>query len=163
MSVQNKSIKKSFREFFLPWLSPAGAILVLICFFLPWLEVRCSGKKIIGSGLAFANKAFPLWAIPMFALLIILLFVWYQKGLSLKWFKIGSIVLASFGLSMMILTYIGIEKKLNGFIVRKIASHQIKVGLIGTVIGFIFIILSALAIKTYKISYESDGIGKQSF
>ena len=152
MDKMNKPPKKAFREYFLPWLSPAGAILILICFFLPWLEVRCSGKKIIGSGFTFADKAFPLWLIPIFAFFIILLFFWYQKGLPLKWFKIGTILFASLGLIMMILTYIAMEQKLSGFIIRKITSHQIKVGLIGTVFGFVFMILTAFGIKRKKTS-----------
>jgi len=150
MNRTKNQLKSSFREYFIGWLSPSGAILILTCFFLPWLEVRCSGKKIIGSGLTFANQAFPLWSIPILALVVILLFIWYQRGLPLKWFRIGSIVSASFGLFIMVLTYIGIEKKLSGFIIRKITSHQIKIGLIGTVIGFVLVIISSLLSKNRK-------------
>ena len=32
------------------FLSPAGAGLVLICFFLPWVRVSCAGKEMIISG-----------------------------------------------------------------------------------------------------------------
>lgn len=147
MSDQNNSSQNSFRSLILPWFSPAGAVLVIICFFLPWLEVRCSGKKIIGSGLTFANKAFPLWAILVFAVIVLLLFVWLKRGLSLKWFKLGTIFSASFGLFMMILTYWGIEKKLSGFFVRKIINHEVKIGLIGTLIGFIVTIIAAALSK----------------
>lgn len=127
-----------------------GATLILICFFLPWLEVHCSGKKIIGSGLTFAQKAAPLWLIPAFAILVLLLFVWYWKGLSLNWFKILLVSLAALGIVMLVFTYIAIEQKLSGFVVRRITSHQIKSGLIGTAIGFVLIIISAIGLRTSR-------------
>lgn len=151
---QIMSSKSDSKISFLPWLTPAGALVILICFFLPWLEVHCSGKKIIGSGFTFAQEAVPLWLIPLFAVLALLLFFWYLKGLSLKWFKILLVSLAGLGILMMIFTYISIEQKLSGFLVRRITSHQIKSGLIGTVIGFLLIILSAFGIRAPKSSTE---------
>jgi hypothetical protein len=142
----------SSRSSLVVWLSPAGAIVILICFFLPWLEVHCSGKKIIGSGFAFAQKAAPLWLIPAFAILVLLLFVWHRKGLSLKWFKIFLVSLAAMGILMLVFTYISIEQKLSGFIVRRITSHQIKNGLIGTVVGFVLIVISAVSLRTSRKS-----------
>ena len=132
------------------WLSPAGATIILICFFLPWLEVSCSGKKIIGSGLTFAQKAAPLWLIPAFAILVLLLSVWYWKGLSLSWFKILLVSLAVLGIVMLVFTYISIEQKLSGFVVKRITSHQIKSGIIGTAIGFLLVIASALGLRTSR-------------
>jgi hypothetical protein len=129
------------------WLSPAGAFIILVCFFLPWLEVSCSGKKIIGSGLYFAQKAAPLWLIPAFAVLVLLLFIWYRRGLSLAWFKVLLITLAALGIVMLVFTYISIEQKLSAFVVKRITSHQIKGGLIGTWIGFVLVILSALGVR----------------
>ncbi|HEX9972028.1 MAG TPA: hypothetical protein VGD14_08160 [bacterium] len=146
--IQNKFSRRSL----LSWLSPAGATLILFCFFLPWLEVHCSGKKIIGSGFDFAQKAAPLWLIPAFAMLVLLLFVWYWKGLSLKWFKIFLVSLAAMGILMLVFTYISIEQKLSGFIVRRITSHQIKNGLIGTVVGFVLIVISAVGLRTSRKS-----------
>lgn len=140
----------SSRSSLLAWLSPAGSVIILVCFFLPWLEVSCSGKKIIGSGLYFAQKAAPLWLIPAFAVLVLLLFIWYWKGLSLTWFKILLMTLAALGILMLVFTYIAIEQKLSGFVVRKITSHEIKSGLIGTAIGFVLIILSALEVRAAR-------------
>ena len=145
-----KTNNNSSKSGLLLWLSPAGATLILICFFLPWLEVSCSGKKIIGSGLTFAQKAAPLWLIPAFAILVLLLSVWYWKGLSLNWFKILSVILAVLGILMLIFTYISIEQKLSGFVVKRITSHQIKSGIIGTAIGFLLVIASALGLRTSR-------------
>ncbi|MDZ7265518.1 MAG: hypothetical protein ONB16_13130, partial [candidate division KSB1 bacterium] len=92
MEQQNTN---SSRSSLMAWLSPTGAVIILVCFFLPWLEVSCSGKKIIGSGLTFAQKAAPLWLIPAFAILVLLLFLWYWKGLSITWFKVLLMTLAA--------------------------------------------------------------------
>ncbi len=140
----------SSRSSLLAWLSPAGAIIILVCFFLPWLEVSCSGKKIVGSGFYFAQKAAPLWLIPAFAVLVLLLVIWYWKGLSLTWFKVMLMTLAALGILMLVFTYISIEQKLSGFVVRRITSHQIKSGLIGTGIGFVLVILSALGVRASR-------------
>ncbi len=129
------------------WLSPAGAIIILVCFFLPWLEVSCSGKKIIGSGFAFAQKAAPLWLIPAIAMLVLLLFFWQRSGLPLSLFKSLLIILAGLGIGLLVVTYISVEQKLDGFFLKRITSHQIKTGLIGTAVGFVMVFLSALWVR----------------
>ena len=136
MATQKKSL-------LLSWLSPAGAFIVLISFFLPWLEVHCSGKKILGSGFTFANKEFLLWFIPISALLVILLYVLYRRGLSSGWYKTGVILLAGLGVAMLMLVYFSIEQKMSGFIVKLITNHQIKIGLISTLVGFLLIFISS--------------------
>ncbi len=144
--LENSSTKNTLAA----WLSPAGAALILVCFFLPWLEVHCSGKKIIGSGLFFAQKAAPLWLIPAFAVLVILFFILHRKGLSLTWFKILIMGLAALGIVMLVFTYMTIEQKLSGFIVKRITNYQIKSGLFGTAIGFLLVIISALGMRTAR-------------
>lgn len=126
------------------WLSLTGAIVILACFFLPWLEVSGSGKKIIGSGFTFAQQAAPLWLIPAIAMLILLLFVWQRSGLPLSLFKGLLLILAGLGIAMLVVTYISVEQKLGGFFVKRITSHQIKTGLIGTAVGFVLVFLSAI-------------------
>ena len=142
------AFKKNIRVSLLPFLSPSGLLIVLICFFIPWLEVKCSGKKIIGSGLTFAQEEAALWLIPIFALLGLIIFFWYKKGLSIKKYKIGSILSACLGLFMMIAIYISIEQKLNGFIIKRITNYQIKFGLIATIFGFLLTIFSTLFSKS---------------
>ena len=146
MKNQNGPLKKSI----LPWLSPAGAFIILICFFLPWLEVKCSGKKILGTGFTFANEATPLWLIPIIALLVMLLYILYRNGLSLNWYRIGNLIAAGLGIVMMVLTYISIEQKLSGFFIKRITSYQIKFGLPGTLIGLLLIFVSPLLLKNKR-------------
>jgi hypothetical protein len=138
------SAKNNVKGLMGPWFSVAGAIIIAISFFLPWLQVKCSGKTITGSGFIFAQDEPLLYLILGCALLIILFFILFRKGLALIWFRIGAIFAAGLGLFMMIMTYISIEQKLSGFIVKRLTSHQIKPGLLGTIIGFLIVIISAL-------------------
>ncbi len=153
------SENRSFRNMILPWFSPAGAIIVVICFFAPWLEVRCSGKKIIGSGFTFAQDEMLLWMVPGFALIILALFLILRKDESMRGLKVSVIIFASLGLLMMVMTYLSIEQKLSGFIVKRITSYQIKIGLPGTLLGYFISIAAVLFItprRTDKSVNEKD-------
>ncbi len=44
------------------WLTPAGAGVTVLCFFLPWMKVSCSGTRSL-SGYDLANHAGLLWVI----------------------------------------------------------------------------------------------------
>ena len=50
----------------------SAALFVLLCFFLPWLQVSCAGLKDSASGLDLAREASPsLWIIPFLMLAVI--------------------------------------------------------------------------------------------
>ncbi len=50
----------------------SAALFVLLCFFLPWLQVSCAGLKDSASGLDLAREASPsLWIIPFVMLAVI--------------------------------------------------------------------------------------------
>lgn len=62
-------------------VSVSAAIFVLICFFLPWVQVSCLGVKESASGLDLARGGDRhLWFVPLFMLAIIFLgtarFIW---------------------------------------------------------------------------------------
>lgn len=151
MTEQNK-----FKSLIVPWLSPAGALMVLVCFFVPWLEVRCSGKKIIGSGFSFAADEFLLWLIPVCALLTLIVFWWLRNRTSVIGLKIGLITTAALGILMMVMTYLSIEQKMSGFIVRTLTNYHIKPGLLGTILGFIIIIAAAIFSKPPVKEQETE-------
>jgi hypothetical protein len=47
------------------------AAFILLCFFLPWLQVSCAGIKDSASGLDFARESSSLWIIPLMMLAIL--------------------------------------------------------------------------------------------
>ena len=50
----------------------SAAAFVLLCFFLPWLQVSCAGLKDSASGLDLARESSPsLWIIPFMMLVIL--------------------------------------------------------------------------------------------
>jgi hypothetical protein len=59
-------------------LTLSTAAFILVCFFLPWLQVSCAGMKDSVSGLDLARETSPsLWILPLMMLAIL--------GLGLSW------------------------------------------------------------------------------
>jgi len=53
----------------------SAAIIVLVCFFLPWVQVSCAGAKDTLSGLGLARQDDPLlWLVPL-AMCAVLIFI----------------------------------------------------------------------------------------
>jgi hypothetical protein len=51
----------------------SAAIIVLVCFFLPWEQVSCGGERDTLTGLDLARHGHPeLWFIPLFVALVLL-------------------------------------------------------------------------------------------
>lgn len=67
-------------------VSVSAAIFVLICFFLPWVEVSCGGAKDSASGFDLAREGDgELWLIPLFMLAFITL------GVTQLWQKLPAV------------------------------------------------------------------------
>jgi hypothetical protein len=57
----------------------SGAIIVLVCFFLPWLQVSCAGAQDSLSGFNLARQEEPLlWLIPL-SMCAVLVFVLIRR------------------------------------------------------------------------------------
>jgi len=55
-------------------LTLSTAAFILLCFFLPWLQVSCAGIKDSASGLDLARETSPsLWILPLMMLAILVL------------------------------------------------------------------------------------------
>lgn len=120
------------------WIALVGAVIVLACFFIPWVKVSFGvGKKIL-SGLGFAGQDFRIWFVPVMAGCVIVSFFLNLIG-RLKWFRIITAAFGFLGLVWMVFTYLAIEQELGKFFVKLITSHRIEIGFLGTVIGFIII------------------------
>jgi len=54
-------------------VTTAAALIVLICFFLPWIQVSCGGTRDTASGVDLARGgSYGLWLIPLLMLLLLL-------------------------------------------------------------------------------------------
>src|SRR5581483_155065 len=59
----------------------SAALIVLVCFFLPWEQVSCGGAKDTLSGLDLARHDHALlWLVPLLMLAVILVGVLRQRG-----------------------------------------------------------------------------------
>lgn len=68
----------------------SAAVIVLICFFLPWIQVSCGGASDTLSGFSLARDEHPLlWLVPILMLAVLgvgLLRTWQEQP------KVGAIV-----------------------------------------------------------------------
>ncbi len=62
------------------FLSPGGAGLVIICFFLPWVKFKCAADDASHnmSGFDLANHANMIWLVLIAAVFIIGVFFYYH-------------------------------------------------------------------------------------
>ena len=50
-------------------ISISAALIVIVCFFLPWIQVSCAGAKDTISGVNLAREHHMLWLIPVLMIL----------------------------------------------------------------------------------------------
>ncbi len=112
------------------FISPGGAGLAAICFFLPWL--KACGQDV--SGIQIANQGeSALWLVLLSAIAIVVAFFIYDGQNNLK--KLKPIVISGAGISLLILLlkYSSLKKQAGGMG----GMFEIEFGSIGTVLGFI--------------------------
>jgi hypothetical protein len=138
---ENKENKKTF-------LTPAGAIIALICFFLPWVKVSCAGRVKNVSG---AEVGGIFWLVFVAALAIIVAFFYFRSKRQLEKSMPVAILGSLFALAVMFIRYISLscgQKSVFAKAGSKVINCTIQVGGIGAIIGFILAIIGALFLKT---------------
>jgi hypothetical protein len=138
---ENKEDKKVF-------LTPAGAILALICFFLPWIKVSCAGKVNYLSGAEIGGI---FWLVFLAPLVIIVAFFYFRSRRQLERLKPIAILSSLFALAVIFIRYISLAWEQKSVVAKagsKVIGCTIQVGAIGTVIGFILAIVGAGFLKT---------------
>jgi len=138
---ENKEDKKVF-------LTPAGAIIVLICFFLPWVKVSCAGKVIYVSGAEIGGI---FWLVFVTALAIILAFFYFRSQKQLEKSRPVAIFSSMAALLAIFIKYLSSTCGQKSIFVRagsKAIDCTIQLGAIGTVIGFIMAMIGSVSLKT---------------
>jgi len=132
-------------------LSLAGAILIMICFFLPWLKVKVVVKSMYLSGLELGQESTILWMVPLLALLVgSISFI----GIRTKKINLNRVLLIAFssiGTLFILVILFSISKEMNSGI-KKITGYKFQNGIWGTLLGFIIGILGAFFIKPKKMA-----------
>ena len=135
-------------------VSGSGALLALFCFFLPWVELSCSGMQISASGMDLATNpsqtdsaGWILFLVPL-AALAVLVSIYLALGsstlrahVSAAWHFIAGLA----GLVVTGLVYLAIQEARNnpeywglGFLLHLLYGYW------GTLAGFVAVIVGAL-------------------
>jgi hypothetical protein len=127
--------------------SPAGAGIILICFFLPWVRVSCGGKNVTLSGAKIGGI---FWAIIALAGIMLTAYLYFKFQKSAH--KSRFIFLVGAVISIGIIAYQTIKVMLFPdipfYIPSALINFRIKPGAWGTLVGLILILASAPYIRT---------------
>ena len=122
--------------------SPAGAGIILICFFLPWVRVSCGGKNVTLSGAKIGGI---FWIIIALAAIMLAAYIYFKFKKSTH--KSRYIFLAGAILSIGIITYQTINAMffpdIPFYIPSAMINFRIKPGAWGTLAGLAMILASA--------------------
>lgn len=136
-------------------LTPSGAGIAAICFFLPWMKISCMGETKYVSG---ADIGGILWAVFIAALLIIMAVMFYKNKNEIH--KAKAVVSISSLAALLIIFFkfghffiLGEETAL-GRIKPKDVGMTIHIGSIGTVIGFILSLIGIYQMSGPQIEME---------
>jgi hypothetical protein len=131
-----------------------GAVIVVLCFFMPWIEIDCMGKK----SMSGADIGGILWAIPIGAAIFIFAFFSFYKRKEIG--KIVTVGLINFFGSWAILSYRyfvfedSLKKEL-GYTPEKLGI-SVKYGAAITVIGEFIILIGTIILAAKSSSLKKD-------
>ena len=129
------------------FVSPAGAGIMLICFFLPWLRVSCGGKSVTLSGPGLGGV---FWAILGISIMMLAAYIILGKRKKLhlsRWgFIAGSIV------SIIIIAYesikVAVDPEIPFYIPSGMIGFKLKPGSWGMLLGLALTLVGAYFLKT---------------
>jgi hypothetical protein len=117
-------------------ISPAGAGIVIICFFLPWLRVSCGTKKMLLRG---ADMGGALYIVLIAAVVMIAAFMIYKylgQTHKSRYVFLGASLLA-IGTIAYEYTSVALNPNIPFYIPGKMIGFELKIGAFGTILGLI--------------------------
>ncbi|MDY6833849.1 MAG: hypothetical protein SVY53_03495 [Chloroflexota bacterium] len=123
-----------------PFVSPSGALIVLICFFLPWAKASCTtgtGTQVDVITLSGPDIGGILWLTFAAAIVILLTFFFFLGQGKLDQSKLVIALCALVGLASILIKYLDTEKPPG-------VTVTIMIGAIGTIIGLVLSLLGVL-------------------
>ncbi len=148
----NQATKKSS-----VFTSPAGAVVAIICFFLPWIKINCGPISNQASGFDIGGI---LWLSFFCALGILTVFYIFFKQNRIEDAKPGAMIFSLGGLLIIVGSYFietgkaGISPSLEDL------SDFLAVGAYGTIIGFIIAFIGSFFLKKGAWSIETTSSAK---
>lgn len=95
------------------FLTPSGAILALIAFFLPWVKLTCSGQVHNINGFQMAKQDGVYWVVFAAAILILVAFFFLKSKWSLGKIKKLSMVSCLAGMGILLYKYFDFKSSMD--------------------------------------------------
>jgi hypothetical protein len=138
---ENREDKKIF-------LTPAGAMIALICFFLPWVKISCGKTTRSFSGPDIGGI---FWLVLIAALVMVLAFFYFRRKNQLKITKYVAILGSIMALLAIIVKYISLVYGQNSIWIKagtKAIRFKVQIGAVGTLFGLVLVIIGVVYMKT---------------
>ncbi|MCH8289130.1 MAG: hypothetical protein IID12_08505 [Candidatus Marinimicrobia bacterium] len=130
------------------FISPAGAIIAAICFFLPWIKFSCAGQTKYASG---ADLGGIYWVVFISALAIIGAFFFFRSQRQVGKSKVITILSSIVALGVMVFKYVNFTNGMEtefGTIKPEDIGLEIQFGGIGTLLGFVVALIGSQFLKS---------------
>jgi Ca2+/Na+ antiporter len=139
---ENKEDKRIF-------LTPAGAMIALICFFLPWVKISCGRTTKSFSGPDIGGI---FWLVLIAALVMVLAFFYFRRKNQPQKSKYVAILGTIMALLAVIVRYVSLVYGQNSIWVKagtKAVRFKVQMGAIGTLFGLVLVMIGAVLMKTH--------------
>ncbi|OGC92036.1 MAG: hypothetical protein A2W25_08850 [candidate division Zixibacteria bacterium RBG_16_53_22] len=139
--------------------SPAGAGIILICFFLPWLKVSCGTKDVTLSGSGIGGV---FWVIFGLALVALAAFIVLRGRLGAIWLKSIFISCSLVSAAIILYKYIAVinDPDIPFYVPSKMISFEFRPGAVGLIIGLLLAAFGAPLIRSVTGKKPSGGMGR---
>ena len=132
------------------FLTPAGACIALICFFLPWVKVSCGRTTRSLSGPDIGGI---FWLVLIAALVMTVAFFYFRSKNQPEKSRYVAIIGSIIALAAIYIKFIGVAYGQNSLLVKagsKVVKFKVQIGAIGSIFGFILILIGEVYIKTLR-------------
>ena len=124
-------------------ISPAGAGIVLVCFFLPWLKVSCGTKKMLLRGSDMGGELYVVLGAAILMILAYLVFrILGQTHRSRYFFLAGAIIAA--GTIVYKYITVAMNPDIPFYVPGSMVGFELRAGAYGTILGLFISGLGAL-------------------
>ncbi|MCX6827899.1 MAG: hypothetical protein NT002_01255 [candidate division Zixibacteria bacterium] len=141
------------------FLTPAGAGIAIICFFLPWVKVSCGTVTVEASGARIGGI---FWAVLAAAIIIMLSFFFFWKRKELIKARLVTLIGAVFSVAVMLYKFIdafgGSPSNIN---VSDIGG-VLRIGAFGSFAGFLLSVLGTAFMIDEKEIKPKPRVGQES-
>ena len=123
------------------FLSPAGAGIAIICFFLPWIKASCGPITVEANGVRIGGI---FWVVLGAAVLTLILFAIFWKRRQIGIFRPAAISCAAIALAAIIYKFIDTFAGNVFQIDFSQIGSMLRIGAFGTLVGLAMVILGAI-------------------